>query len=115
MAASRPPTPSLNALERQGLPLGLANWLTILRILLVPVFVSLMVCRRVRGALAVFLLAAVTDALDGYVARTHGRKTRLGAFLDVRDADLPGLLPFLNSLTAQNRRVTKPKRRLNHD
>ncbi len=66
----------------RGVPLGLANWLTILRILLIPVFVSLMVYRRVGLALTVFLLAAVTDALDGYIARTHGRKTRLGAFLD---------------------------------
>ena len=64
------------------MPLGLANWLTILRILLIPVFVSLMVYRRVGWALAVFVLAGLTDALDGYVARTHGRKTRLGAFLD---------------------------------
>ncbi len=62
--------------------LGLANWLTILRILLIPVFVSLMVYRRIGWALGIFLLAGLTDALDGYVARTHGRKTRLGAFLD---------------------------------
>ncbi len=62
--------------------LGLANWLTILRILLIPVFVSLMVYRKVGWALVVFCLAGLTDALDGYVARTHGRKTRLGAFLD---------------------------------
>ena len=64
------------------LGLGLANWLTILRILLIPVFVSLMVYRRIGWALGIFLLAGLTDALDGYVARTHGRKTRLGAFLD---------------------------------
>jgi len=64
------------------LALGLANWLTILRILLVPVFVSLMVYRKIGWALVVFLFAGMTDALDGYVARTHGRKTRLGAFLD---------------------------------
>jgi cardiolipin synthase (CMP-forming) len=62
--------------------MGLANWLTVLRILLVPVFVSLLVYRRPGAALLVFTVAAATDLLDGYVARAHGLSTRLGAFLD---------------------------------
>jgi cardiolipin synthase len=60
---------------------GLANWLTVLRIALVPVFVSLLVYRRPGLALGVFTLAALTDLLDGWVARRHGT-TRLGTFLD---------------------------------
>jgi cardiolipin synthase len=63
-------------------PLGLANWLTIFRIVLIPVFVSLLVYRRVTIALGVFFLASLTDTLDGYIARNRGRQTRLGAFLD---------------------------------
>ncbi len=62
--------------------MGLANWLTILCILLVPVFVSLLVYRRPGFALVVFALAALTDLLDGYVARRRGSQSRLGAFLD---------------------------------
>ena len=62
--------------------MGLANWLTLLRILLVPVFVSLLVYRRPGAALGVFCLAGVTDLLDGYIARRQGSLTRLGAFLD---------------------------------
>ena len=62
--------------------MGLANWLTILRILLIPVFVTLLVYRRARGALVVFCLASFTDMLDGYIARSHGSQSRLGAFLD---------------------------------
>ncbi len=62
--------------------MGLANWLTVLRILLVPVFVTLLVYRRPGWALGVFVLAALTDLLDGYVARRHGMASRLGAFLD---------------------------------
>jgi cardiolipin synthase len=62
--------------------MGLANWLTVLRILLIPVFVSLLVYRRPGLALSVFTLAAVTDLLDGYVARRRGSQSRLGAFLD---------------------------------
>ena len=62
--------------------MGLANWLTLLRILLIPVFVLLLVYRRPGLALAVFSLAALTDMLDGYVARRRGSQSRLGAFLD---------------------------------
>jgi cardiolipin synthase len=62
--------------------MGLANWLTVLRILLIPVFISLLVYRRPGAALLVFTLAAVTDLLDGWVARSRGSQSRLGAFLD---------------------------------
>jgi cardiolipin synthase len=62
--------------------MGLANWLTVLRILLVPVFVALLVYRRPGLALVTFALAAFTDLLDGYVARRRGIQSRLGAFLD---------------------------------
>ena len=62
--------------------MGLANWLTTLRILLIPVFVTLLVYRHATEALLVFCLASLTDMLDGYIARTRGSQTRLGAFLD---------------------------------
>src|SRR5213078_4754108 len=62
--------------------MGLANWLTILRILLIPVFVSLLVYRKPGPALVVFAGAALTDLLDGYIARRRGSQSRLGAFLD---------------------------------
>jgi cardiolipin synthase len=62
--------------------MGLANWLTVLRILLIPVFVTLLVYRRPGWALLVFALAALTDLLDGWVARRRGMASRLGAFLD---------------------------------
>jgi cardiolipin synthase len=62
--------------------MGLANWLTTLRILLIPVFVTLLVYRHATAALLVFCLASLTDLLDGYIARSRGAQTRLGAFLD---------------------------------
>jgi cardiolipin synthase len=62
--------------------MGLANWLTIVRILLVPVLVIFVVYNRALLALCTFVVAAVTDTMDGYIARTRGTKTRLGAFLD---------------------------------
>jgi cardiolipin synthase len=62
--------------------MGLANWLTIVRILLVPGLVILLVYDRAGVALVTFVVAGVTDTLDGYIARSRGTKTRLGAFLD---------------------------------
>jgi cardiolipin synthase len=62
--------------------MGLANWLTIVRILLIPVFVTSLVYNRPLLALVTFVVAAVTDMMDGYIARTRGTTTRLGAFLD---------------------------------
>jgi cardiolipin synthase len=62
--------------------MGLPNWLTTLRILLIPVFVTLLVYRRAGLALLVFCLASLTDMLDGYIARLQDNQTRLGAFLD---------------------------------
>ncbi len=59
----------------------LANWLTILRIVLIPFFVGALIYQRLDWALGYFLLAAITDALDGFVAR-RTRVTALGSFLD---------------------------------
>ena len=62
--------------------LTIANQLTILRIVLVPAFVLLMLYDRLGAALAVFLVAGITDALDGLAARLAGQRTSLGAWLD---------------------------------
>jgi len=59
-----------------------ANQLTILRMLFVPCFVLLLVYGHPRSATALFLLAAVTDGLDGLIARRLKQKTALGSFLD---------------------------------
>jgi cardiolipin synthase len=62
--------------------LTLANQLTILRIMLIPAFVLLVVYGYLGWALIVFLIAGVTDALDGLIARRAGQRTTLGAWLD---------------------------------
>jgi cardiolipin synthase len=59
-----------------------ANQLTLLRMLLIPAFVILVVYGHLGYALAVFMLAGITDALDGLIARRSGQKTTLGAWLD---------------------------------
>jgi len=62
--------------------LTVANQLTLLRMLLIPAFVILVVYGYLGWALTVFVIAGVTDALDGLAARRAGQKTSLGAWLD---------------------------------
>jgi cardiolipin synthase len=62
--------------------LTLANQLTLLRMLLIPAFVILVVYGELGWALTTFMVAGVTDALDGLIARRAGQKTTLGAWLD---------------------------------
>jgi cardiolipin synthase len=62
--------------------LTLANRLTILRILMTPVIIVLLLYRQLGAALALFVLAGITDGLDGFVARSRGQRTNLGMVLD---------------------------------
>jgi CDP-diacylglycerol--glycerol-3-phosphate 3-phosphatidyltransferase len=66
-------------------PLNLPNLLTLLRILLVPVLVVALTEEIPNGssiAAAVFILAALTDGLDGYVARSRQSITTFGKVMD---------------------------------
>jgi cardiolipin synthase (CMP-forming) len=59
-----------------------ANQLTLMRVLLVPVFVILVVYGYLGWALIIFMVAGLTDLFDGLLARTLSRRTTLGAWLD---------------------------------
>lgn len=59
-----------------------ANLLTISRMVLVPVFALCMLYGHPGWALLTFVVAAVTDLLDGLIARWTGQQTTLGAWLD---------------------------------
>ena len=64
---------------------NLPNTLTFLRILLVPVYIGLFstpTAVRSTSAAAVFGLAALTDWLDGYLARRRGQVTKIGRLFD---------------------------------
>jgi CDP-diacylglycerol--glycerol-3-phosphate 3-phosphatidyltransferase len=66
-------------------PLNLPNALTLLRILAVPVIVVALLGETPNGdafAAAVFALAAATDGLDGYFARSRGAVTTFGKLMD---------------------------------
>ncbi|MCV0397764.1 MAG: CDP-alcohol phosphatidyltransferase family protein [Rhizobiaceae bacterium] len=58
------------------------NIITILRFLLVPVVVFALLTGEMGWALAGFLVAGVSDGVDGFIARTFDQKTELGAYLD---------------------------------
>ena len=62
--------------------LNLPNFLTMCRIGSIPIFLIFLTRQRYTEALYVFAAAAVTDGLDGAVARWFDRRTELGAFLD---------------------------------
>ncbi|NJL16472.1 MAG: CDP-diacylglycerol--glycerol-3-phosphate 3-phosphatidyltransferase [Nitrospira sp.] len=62
--------------------MNIPNSLTILRILLVPVYVGFMTYGEYGYALAILLAAGLTDAIDGHLARKLNQRTRLGTLLD---------------------------------
>lgn len=62
--------------------LTLSTVLTISRIVLAPLVVAAMVAQRWGTAFVLFVVAALTDALDGWLARVLHQKTMLGACLD---------------------------------
>ena len=98
-----------------------ANQLTILRMFFIPVFVILLVYNHLGWAFAIFILAGVTDGLDGLIARSFKQKTSLGAYLDpiadklllttsfvvlaVKGLDLPNLVPLWLTILVISRDV----------
>ena len=66
---------------REGV-LNLPNFLTLIRILTIPVFLVLLTLHLYLEALLVFIAGGLTDALDGAVARLMHQQTSLGAYLD---------------------------------
>ena len=65
--------------------MNIANSLTLFRIALTPVFIIFLFYDHPYAklwALMVFLVASITDALDGYFARKHDQVTEQGRFLD---------------------------------
>lgn len=58
------------------------NILTALRILLVPVFLYYIIDGRLHAATVVFIVAGVTDGIDGFIARRFNYRTAFGANMD---------------------------------
>lgn len=58
------------------------NFLTLLRIIMVPVIVVLLSSQQYAQALLVFVAAGITDGLDGWIAKTFSLQSAFGAMLD---------------------------------
>ena len=65
-----------------GLGLNLPNLISLGRLLLVPLAISLILDGEYWAAFWVFVVAGISDALDGFIAKRFDRRTRLGALLD---------------------------------
>ena len=75
------PRPGSNGVyERVGL--NLPNLISLGRLLLVPLAIWLILGGRYGAAFWVFIVAGVSDALDGFIAKHFDRRTRFGALLD---------------------------------
>jgi cardiolipin synthase len=61
---------------------NIPNLITLFRAFLVPVFIMAIFYRNFKLALVVFLVAAISDALDGFLARKLNQVTTLGVILD---------------------------------
>jgi CDP-diacylglycerol--glycerol-3-phosphate 3-phosphatidyltransferase len=71
---------------------NLPNKITLLRIIIVPIFMAFLLIQSPKGntlfphqeivAAIIFILASITDGLDGYIARSRGMVTNLGKFMD---------------------------------
>jgi cardiolipin synthase len=62
--------------------MNLPNFLTLTRVLLIPLFVIFIINKYFDWALLTFTVAGITDGLDGLIARLTHQRTELGAYLD---------------------------------
>ena len=58
------------------------NWITTFRFLLVPVVIWAMMAGQMWVAFAAFVIAGLSDGLDGFIARNFNQRSELGAWLD---------------------------------
>lgn len=62
--------------------MNIPNTITVARIVLVPVIIYLILTHAFAAAFALFVLAGISDALDGFLAKHYHMDTELGAYLD---------------------------------
>lgn len=62
--------------------MSIPNLITLGRVILVPVVFWLLISNEMRAAFFFFLVAGISDGVDGYLAKTYGWTTELGAYLD---------------------------------
>jgi cardiolipin synthase len=61
---------------------NLPNFITLARMVMTPLAVMMIISQRFFPAFLIFILAGVSDAVDGFIAKRFGLRTELGAYLD---------------------------------
>ena len=61
---------------------NLPNFITLARMLMTPLAVMMIISQRFLPAFLIFILAGVSDAIDGFIAKRFDLRTELGAYLD---------------------------------
>src|SRR5579871_873379 len=61
---------------------NLPNLITVARLLMTPAAVAMIVSQRYVEAFLIFILAGVSDGVDGYIAKRFDLRSELGAYLD---------------------------------
>lgn len=69
-------------IEMEKNQMNLPNFLTLIRFLLVPVMTIFLIKENFNAAIITYILASITDVLDGYIARKYNLITKLGKILD---------------------------------
>ena len=83
LTSNRPVMPLSGPDQREEhVGLNLPNLISLGRLLLVPLAIWLILRSRYGAGFWVFVVAGVSDALDGFIAKHFNRRTRLGALLD---------------------------------
>lgn len=62
--------------------MSIPNFITLGRVILVPVVFWLLLTGELRAAFLAFVIAGISDAVDGFLAKRFGWETELGAYLD---------------------------------
>jgi cardiolipin synthase len=60
----------------------LPNFITIARLILVPIVIAMIGAERWHTAFVLFVVAGISDAVDGFIARRFDMKSELGAYID---------------------------------
>lgn len=68
--------------DEDSITLTVATLITLMRFVLVPAVVLALLSQRVDLALVCFVVAGVSDAIDGFIARRFNQHSELGAYLD---------------------------------
>jgi len=67
---------------KQGKKMNIANQLTIVRVIMIPVFMGAFLAQKRTASIVVYALSCFTDLLDGWIARNYDMTSDFGAFLD---------------------------------